>query len=182
MKALKWIVGIIVVLVAAGFIFMNVAKNMTRKHSPNQVVEYTKGDLTLTVDYCRPYKKGRQIFDSLVPYGVTWRTGANDATTFQTSKDIKVAGMELKAGKYTLWTVPNATEWEVVWNSKMYDWGVDFNAMAQREPEHDALKVQVRPEVTEESIEQFTIRFKDEQGLVMVLEWDNTRVSVPIEG
>lgn len=165
-----------------GFISITVLLNNTKKHSPNEVVQYTKSDLNISVNYCRPYKKNRQVFDSLVPYGVTWRTGANEATTFETSKDIKIAGMGLKAGTYTLWTVPNATEWEVVWNSVEYGWGVNFDATAQREPASDVLNIQVRPETTDATIEQFTIRFEEKEGLEMVLEWDDTRVSVPIEG
>lgn len=181
MKVLKWILIVIAVLVAAGFIFMPIAKNMTKKHSPEEIVHFVDGDLDIEVFYCRPFKKERQIFGDLVPYGVTWRTGANEATTFKTNKDLSINGEQLKAGEYTLWTVPNKDSWEVVWNDGSYDWGVDFSAIAKREKEHDALIINVPSQKRAEVLEQFTISFSGPDGLRMLLEWDDTVVEVPIQ-
>jgi hypothetical protein len=65
------------------------------------------------------------IFGGLVPYGEVWRTGANEATTFTTNQDLLVDGSFLAAGKYTLWTIPGPESWKVIFNSKMYPWGID---------------------------------------------------------
>ena len=181
MKALKWIIAIVVVILAVGFIFMTVAKSMTKKHSPGETVQFVDGDLDIEVFYCRPFKKNRQVFDSLVPYGVTWRTGANEATTFTTNTDLKIDGSALKAGSYTLWTVPNKDEWEVIWNDKMYSWGVTFkDQTASREPGSDVVNVNVPVRSDDKVTEQFTILFKEVDGLKMLLKWDNTVIEVPI--
>ena len=85
----------------------------TRSHSPLATVETTVGDMNVKVVYCRPYKKGRLIFgeesaDALLPYGKYWRLGANEATEITFSKDINFAGKPISAGRYRMYTVPNA--------------------------------------------------------------------------
>jgi hypothetical protein len=83
--------------------------------------------LTVQVDYSRPYKKRREIFGKLLPYGQVWRTGANEATIFDVKQDIKIGDKSLKAGKYTLWTIPNADKWTVILNSETGQWGTNYN-------------------------------------------------------
>lgn len=153
----------------------------TKQYSPEMVVQYAKGDLELSVFYNRPYKKGRDIFGGLVPYGEVWRTGANEATTFTTSKDLLVDGKPLEAGTYTLWTIPNRERWEVIFNRKEYSWGIDTDGEPMREPEYDALSVTVTPSELDEEVEQFTIGFGDGTPLTLDLRWDDTEVSVPLE-
>ena len=77
--------------------------------SPKDTAKITLNDLDLKVEYNRPSKRDREIFGALVPFDKVWRTGANEATTFQTNKDLMIDGMLLKKGKYTLWTVPMET-------------------------------------------------------------------------
>src|SRR5215203_2936989 len=75
-------------------------KKHTKSFSPEEQIEFKQNDLDVVVLYNRPYKKGREIFGSLVPYGKVWRTGANEATTLETSKDLSFKGKTLKKGKY----------------------------------------------------------------------------------
>ena len=90
-----------------------------------EVVTYTQGDLQLDVFYCSPSKKGRKIFGELVPYGEVWRTGANEATTFTTNKDLIIDGKKLVTGNlYSIWTIPEEDSWTIIFNNKMYNWGV----------------------------------------------------------
>src|SRR5690606_27123000 len=74
--------------------------------SPKDTIAYKLNDLKLEVFYNRPSKKGRDVFGGIVPLNEVWRTGANEATTFETNKPLDVNGYPLPAGKYTLWTVP----------------------------------------------------------------------------
>lgn len=176
---LKWILlslAVLLMLAFAGFQFM---KFNTKKASPEDRIVFTQGDLTLEVFYNRPSKKGRVIFGELVPYDQVWRTGANEATTFTINKPITIDGKVLKAGAYTLWTVPGRESWTVIWNDRMYPWGVDFDQKAQRRPEHDALQVQVPVERLAEPVEQFTIAVQ-EAPLALTLSWDDVRVTVPM--
>jgi hypothetical protein len=179
-KFLKWALIILGSLILIGFVGMNVMKSQTKKASPEGNVAFTKGDLQVDIFYCRPSKKGREIFGGLVPYDETWRTGANEATTFTTNKDLLIGGQQLPAGKYTLWTIPGKAAWKVIFNKEMYGWGVDFNKKAQRKPESDALVATVVPEVTPEVTELFTISVVDAEVTALVLTWDQTRVAVPL--
>jgi len=179
MKFLKWfliILGSLLLLGFAGFKFM---QYNTKKASPEATVQYGQDGLDLEVFYNRPGKKGRVIFGNLVPYDKVWRTGANEATTFTTSKALTIGGTVLPAGTYTLWTIPGATEWTVIFNKKMYPWGVDWNSNASREAAHDALRVVVPVEAVATPEELFTIAFQS-SPLAMTLAWDQVRVTVPL--
>jgi len=180
-KFLKWTLIILGGLVLLLFVAFKVLQSQTKKHSPEDTVEFTSGDLSLNVFYNRPSVKGRVIFGELVPYGETWRTGANEATTFETNKDLSIQGQTLPAGKYTLWTVPGKSEWQVIWNQEMYSWGVDFSAKASRDPASDALVVTVPAELRKNSEEMFTISFEEGSPNQMALAWDDVRVRVPFE-
>ncbi|HEY9184861.1 MAG TPA: DUF2911 domain-containing protein [Salegentibacter sp.] len=179
LKTTLKILGIILLLSAAIIYFLRIT---TKTHSPEETVTFSKGNLELEVFYNRPYKKDRVIFGELVPYNEVWRTGANEATTFTTNKDILVDGSELEAGTYTLWTIPMKASWKVIFNSKMYPWGIDLEEKAYRDPEYDVLVLEVPVSISETTIEQFTILFEEANDLIfMVLSWDKTRVAVPIK-
>jgi len=181
-KFLKWTFISLLLLAGVMVLAFNILKSNTKKHSPEQVVEYSEGQTDLTVFYNRPYKNNREIFGELVPFGEVWRTGANEPTTFSTATDIVIKGKTLPAGKYTLWTIPGAESWEVIWNDKDYRWGITmFGGKASREPKYDVLNVTVPLISTSKTIEQFTISFEKASPTLFVLEWDHTRVEVPIE-
>jgi len=178
LKLLLKILGISLLVIAVIFF---VVRYNTKAYSPEDTVSYTNSDLTLDVFYNRPYKKGREIFGNLVPYDSIWRTGANEATTFKTNKDIMVDGSFLEKGKYTLWTVPKKESWEIVFNEKIYPWGIDLDGKVYRDPEFDALVVEVPSNHLQETIEQFTIHFEQANDFVfMILAWDHTSVAIPI--
>lgn len=177
---MKWTLGIVVGLLVALFALFKYFQTQTKKSSPEQTVTYTQGDHGITVVYNRPSKRNREIFGSLVPYGVTWRTGANEATTFSTATDLQVGKQVLPAGDYTLWTVPNPEQWTVVFNSGEYGWGVNWEAQASRDPAKDVLLIDLPTIPLQQEVEMFTIRF-EEAPLVMVLEWDHTQIRVPLE-
>lgn len=178
MKILKWSVIIIVLIAIIGFLGFYFMRSQTKKASPEDTVEYKAKDLKLSVFYCRPYKKDREIFGELVPYGEVWRTGANEATTFTTNKDIVFGEDSLAAGTYTLWTIPQKTQWTIILNSKLYGWGVQWGGKASREEKYDVLKINVPVIELEQTVEQFTIDF--EYNVNLTMKWDKTKVSVPI--
>ncbi len=178
LRILKILFAAVVFTVIAIFIL----RYSTKIHSPEDTSTYTEGDLKMEVFYNRPYKKDREIFGRLVPYDTVWRTGANEATTFKTNKDILVDGTLLKAGKYTLWTIPGEESWKVIFNSKMYPWGINFDRKAYRNPKFDALVLERPVEKLEKPLEQFTITFKKSGEFIHLdLEWDMTKISVPIK-
>ncbi|WP_435353174.1 DUF2911 domain-containing protein [Emticicia sp. SJ17W-69] len=170
-KTVKIILIVVAVLVAAFFGF----KAFTKSKSPAESAKFDQNGLSVQVDYCRPYKKGREIFGKLLPYGQVWRTGANEATIFDVKQDIKIGDKTLKAGKYTLWTIPNADKWTVILNSETGQWGTNYDE------KKDVLRVDVPSEKTAEMVEQFKLEFAAaEGGADMILSWENTAVKVPI--
>lgn len=171
-------VAVIIILGWLGLFLMN---KHTKSFSPENEVAFDMDDLTVSVVYNRPYKKGREIFGELVPYDAVWRTGANEATIFDTNKDLMIKGSRLKAGKYTLWTVPNKDTWTVIFNSEFGQWGINSKGEANRNPDRDVLTIEVPVSYHETSIEQFTISFeKVGDDAEMVMLWDTTVVAVPI--
>lgn len=152
----------------------------TKSFSPEDQIVYHNDDLTIKVFYNRPFKKGRDIFGSLVPYEKVWRTGANEATTFETNKDLEIEGKILRAGTYTLFTIPREDTWTFIFNAEFGQWGVNSKGEANRKPELDVLTVDARAVKQEKEFEQFTIAFNTVgEEAEMVLIWDKTVVALP---
>ncbi|MCH4821618.1 DUF2911 domain-containing protein [Gramella lutea] len=171
--------GIVIFL---SIVLLLIFRYTTKAHSPEDTVTFNQDGLKLEVFYNRPYKRDREIFGNIVPYNEVWRTGANEATTFETNKDILVDGSKLKAGKYTLWTIPMENSWKIMFNSKMYPWGINLEKEAYRDPRFDSLVLERPVEKTEIIREQFTILFEESGEFVdMILAWDNTSISIPIK-
>ncbi len=93
--------------------------------SPHETVEYKVGDATVTLIYGRPYLKGRSL-DTLAPAGKVWRTGADEATTLKTDKDLRIGTLAVPAGTYTLYTLPGAT-WQLIVNKRTGQWGTTYD-------------------------------------------------------
>src|SRR5210317_1812756 len=104
MKFLKWVI-IVLALIAVGLFAYAYTDIFKKPLSPKDTVEFKLNDLKLEVFYNRPSKRDRVIFGGLVPYDKVWRTGANEATTFETNKSLNLGGTRLDAGIYTLWTI-----------------------------------------------------------------------------
>ncbi|TXH24256.1 MAG: DUF2911 domain-containing protein [Cyclobacteriaceae bacterium] len=180
MKRFLIFLAVGVALIAILLLVQHIQLKKTKSLSPEEEVSYSEGDLTIHVLYNRPSKRGRKIFGELVPYGKVWRTGANEATTFETDKPIKIAGKILPVGKYSLWTIPDSTAWTVIFNSEYGQWGINHTGEANRNPANDVLTVSILAVNQERTFEQFTIAFeKVDEEAEMVLLWDNTVVAVP---
>ena len=150
--------------------------------SPKDTIEFKLNDLQLEVFYNRPSKREHDIFGGLVAYNKVWRTGANEATTFETSQALKIGNDSLAAGKYTLWTIPNKDSWHIIFNSKQYPWGVNDAMQAMREAEFDVINIDVPVEEIETTVEQFTIAFDNStDNLSLTMAWDKTKIVVPLK-
>jgi Protein of unknown function (DUF2911) len=178
MKKFLSVLAIIILIILGVLTYFRVY--YTKSFSPEDEVTFSQGDLNLHVYYNRPYKKGRVIFGELVPYGKVWRTGANEATIFETNKDLTIANKTLKAGKYSFFTIPGEQAWSVIFNAESGQWGVGFNGEANRNPAKDVVVVDVPSVLQEKEFEQFTISIaKSGEEMELILMWDKTLVSVP---
>lgn len=145
--------------------------------SPRDGVEATVEGAALTVDYGRPSKRGREIFGGLVPWNEVWRTGANAATHFTSDRNLLIDGHALPAGTYTLWTTYAPEGGELIISSLTDVWGTQYD------PESDVIRVPMKSEALDESVEQFTIVVEPSErgGGVLALSWDTNRFTVPFE-
>ncbi|WP_339837056.1 DUF2911 domain-containing protein [uncultured Flavobacterium sp.] len=155
------------------------AQVKTPQASPSSKVEQVVGLTTVEVNYSRPSAKGRTVFGELVPYGSTWRTGANANTTVTFSENVKVEGKDLAKGTYSLYTTPKADSWDVVFYKTTDNWG-----LPEKWNDADvAVKVSVKPESTNRQIETFTIAFDNitNDNAVLSIQWEKTIVPIKIE-
>jgi len=140
-----------------------------QRKSPHDTVS----NANVKVTYGRPYKKGRVIFGGLEKYGNVWRTGADEATEVTFTKDGTFAGQPVKAGTYTLFTIPGEKEWTVILNSELKQWGAfGYDKVKDK----DVLKAKVPASTTASPTEQLTITLPDKG---MVIAWDQTSVTIP---
>ena len=141
--------------------------------SPSVKATGKSGSANITINYGSPSVKGRKIWGDLVPFGKVWRTGANDATTFETDGDIKVEGKSLPKGKYSLFTIPEEKEWTIIINSKPNQWG----AYSYKQ-EDDVLRVKVKP--SKSAIFTETLNFQIADGKVYI-RWENLEVAFKVQ-
>jgi hypothetical protein len=144
--------------------------------SPPAKASCDLGGKSITVDYSSPRAKGRKIYDGLVPYGKVWRAGANAATTFVTTADLKVGGTDVPAGSYTMFAIPEADKWTLVISKKTGEWGTAYPG-----PSEDLARIPMKVSATSGPVENFTIAFdKSASGCTMHLDWQKTSASVDI--
>ncbi len=150
------------------------AKKGNYKGSGGTAHEVIKGN-NMTISYGRPLKKGREIFGGLVPYGQVWRTGADEATEITFDKPCVFNGVAIGSGTYTLFTIPGLKEWVIILNTDLHQWGAyGYDKVKDK----NAVKEQVSVTTMSDVVEQFTITIKND---FIVLEWDKTRVEIPVK-
>ncbi|HXY03854.1 MAG TPA: DUF2911 domain-containing protein [Terriglobales bacterium] len=168
----------IVLLMAIMLVFGAIApaqmsKDKSQRPSPPAQAQCKFSDgKTISVDYSSPRTKGRKIFGDLVPYGEVWRTGANEATTFVTTADLKAGNVQVPAGNYTIFTVPNQDKWTLIINKKTGEWGIPYKYESDELGRVDMKISQTSP------VENFTIAF-DQKGSTcsMSISWERTKAT-----
>ncbi|MCE6988845.1 DUF2911 domain-containing protein [Dyadobacter sp. CY323] len=176
MKKPLLIILSLVIIALVGFVGIRL---YTKSFSPETIAESHINGLDIQVTYSKPSKKGRLIFGreqdkALLPYGKVWRTGANEATLIEFAKDVVLAGKPVKAGQYSLYSVPDQGSWKIILNSETGQWGTEYN------DGRDVLRVQVPIRIRPSVQEQFTIYFEEQSnGVDMILSWDQIEAVVP---
>ena len=166
-------------VIAALFSFHQIWAQDTFKPrpSPTAIANARYKDTYVKITYGQPYKRGREIFGSLVPYGKVWRTGANEATELTLTKDIRINGTSLKAGTYSLFTIPEKEKWTIIINSDLGLWGAyNYNEKM------DVMRFQVPVVLNDKFYEPFTIVFDQRNDLAdLLLLWDTVKISIPVK-
>jgi len=137
---------------------------------------YKVSDKAVRITYSRPKLKDRDAMKLMTKDGPIWRTGANAAPEITFYKDVKFGGSDVKAGTYTLLTIPSENEWVVILQSSLNEWGAYFYDKAS-----DVVRVTVPATTAEKSLEDFSIVFEEaDGGTHMHMGWSTIRVTVPI--
>lgn len=147
--------------------------NLATRPSPPAVVRGAIGDAAVVINYSQPAVKDRIIWGELVPYGKVWRTGANEATVFETNQDLMIAGQKLPAGKYGLFTIPGENEWTLIFNEVWDQWGA-----YKYDAEKDVLRVTAIPSKSPTFNERLVFEVSDGN---VVLRWEHLQLIVPVK-
>jgi hypothetical protein len=153
----------------------------TRK-SPLDSLSFTVGTASVKLCYGRPSARGRtMIGGDAVPFGKLWRTGANEPTMIHTTGPLTIAGVAVPAGSYSIYTIPGQTEWHVIVNRSITQWGHESQYTDQvkaQEVGHGIVKSEANPA----SVETFTISAEPgaAKAMNLVLAWEKTRVKIPV--
>lgn len=148
--------------------------------SPLDSVTFRVQGQAVKICYGRPSARGRAIFGGLIPYDQIWRTGANEPTMIHTPIALDVAGIAIDPGTYSLYTVPGSEDWTLIVNAATDQWGHE-GQYSEEVRAQEVGRAQVEAESLEEPVEMFTIRAQPTDGGARVLlEWETTRVMVPI--
>ena len=135
---------------------------------------YKEANKQMKVIYSRPQLKGREL-SKLAPNGEVWRTGANEAPELVLYKDFNLNGTKIKAGSYSLLTIPGEKEWTIILNSDLNTWGSYYY-----NNKNDVARITVPTTYVSDSLEAFSIVLDSEDGnIIMHIGWDTLRVAVP---
>lgn len=144
--------------------------------SPRDSSEIVIGGKKISVNYGRPSMRGRKIMGELVPFNKVWRTGANEATAFETEADLEIGGVRVPGGSYTLYTLPSEKQWKLIMNKQTGQWGTVYNA------DLDFARINLKKKTLKTPVEKFFISFKRNGiGGLLILEWETTSLSIPLK-
>ena len=150
------------------------AQGASRVLSARDTTGATIGEAGIAVEYSRPLARGRTLVGGLIPYDRVWRTGANAATHLTVSAPLRLAGVPLDSGTYTLWTLPARDGVQLIINRQTGQWGTSYGSS------HDIARVPMQVDTMDAAVEQFTIRV-DTVGSRLVMEWGTFQWSAPVE-
>jgi hypothetical protein len=167
---------LILTLIAGLFNGVNACAQQDKSNRPSppaKVSETIASGATISIDYSQPSVKGRTIGKEIAPYGEVWRTGANEATVFETNKDVKIEGKTLPAGKYSLYSVPGTDKWTIIFNKTWNQWGTAYSQA------DDALRVDVKPSKAPANTEKMTFNVA-KNGKVSLM-WGDIEVDFQVK-
>ena len=158
---------------ALALLFINFLNAQEKPTSTKEMVSGKINGATITINYGSPSVRAREIWGKLVPFNQVWRAGANDATTFETDKDLTIEGSKLPAGKYSFFVIPNEKECVIIFNKEAKQWGA-----YKYDEKQDQLRVTVKQKVAKAKAEKLV--YVIEKNTVS-LNWDNWTIPFSVK-
>ena len=146
--------------------------------SPTSKLTQEFSTSNIEISYSRPSMRGRKIFGELVAFGNVWRTGANSATKVKFGEDVTVGGQAVKAGEYAIYTIPGATEWEIILNK-----GIGNCGNAGYDKADDVARFKIAPKALDKNVQTFTINIGNITYSTCNIEmmWEKTKIIIPVK-
>ena len=149
----------------------NLVKDTSKKSIKSIAFAIINGD-SIKINYHSPGVRKRIIWGGLVPYDEVWVTGAHDATTIETEKDLMINGTLIPAGKYALFTIPGIEEWIVIINKKWKQ-----HLATEYDEKEDLVRINIKPtkNAHTERLQYFIEHRNGNDGLIAVA-WEKIRI------
>ncbi len=168
--------GLSVVLCAAGIVFAcsGAPRAQSGRRSPHESTSATIDGSEMSIVYGRPYARGRQIFGALVPFGIVWCPGADEATMLSTSRALRFKDLEVPAGEYSLWILPSEEAWTLIFNRNAHTFHTQYRARA------DLGRVQLEKRTLAAPVEQLTFSIDKNPAAAggrIVMTWATTEAA-----
>ncbi len=171
----NWILfGTSFVLAAA----MTAGAQPKKRASPHETASGAIAGKKITIEYGRPYVKGRNVWaEPLAPFGKVWRTGADEATKLTTEADLMIGSLHVPKGTYSLFTIPGGKEWTLILNREANQWGA-----FKYDQNKDLGRVKMTAKKLSSPVEQLTISVESSGGNrgVLKIAWSDLEASVPV--
>jgi DUF2911 family protein len=147
-----------------------------RRASPHESVSATIDGSDLTITYGRPYMRGRKIFGGLVPFDRVWCPGADEATTLNSTRDLRIDQLSVPSGPHTMWILPTAENWTLIVSKEPSGFHTNYN------PSADLGRIELRKASIAAPVDQLTFAITKNPGGpggIITMSWETTEVSVP---
>ena len=144
--------------------------------SPHESVSASIDGSAIEITYGRPYARGREIFGKLIPYGRVWCPGADEATTLDSARPLRLGQLSVPPGPHTIWVLPTAGAWTLIVSKEPSGFHTNYNAAA------DLGRVEMIKRMVDRPVEQLTfavVKNPTGSGGSITMTWETTEVSVP---
>jgi hypothetical protein len=158
---------------ALALLFINFLNAQEKPTSTKEMVSGKINGATITINYGSPSVRAREIWGKLVPFNQVWRAGANDATTFETDKDLTIEGSKLPAGKYSFFVIPNEKECVIIFNKEAKQWGA-----YKYDEKQDQLRVTVKQKVADTMAEKLVYTISKDN---IALSWEKWNIEFSVK-
>jgi len=156
------------------------AANLAKRPSALDSATVALDGGTVKVCYGRPQRRGRTIMGALVPYGEPWRMGANEATAIHVPFRASIAGVDVAPGWYSLYTIPEKTQWRIVVNGEARRWGIPINDTVRAKDVGTGV-VPVEHPSTPVEVLTIALRRTSKSAAMLDVAWGEARVSIPVQ-